>query len=71
LSKNLKVRVPDDPSAIVRPKILDVETFCPKREGSTSELNRDGMMKGRHLDFDIGKRRLERLKQWERYWESD
>jgi len=28
VSENLKVRVPDDPSAMVRPKILNVETFC-------------------------------------------
>jgi len=26
---------------------------------------------GRRLDFDIGRRRLECLKQWEWYWESD
>jgi len=28
LSENLKVRVPDDPSAMMEPKILNVETFC-------------------------------------------
>jgi len=30
--KNSKVRVPDDPSAIVEPKILGVETFWDKRD---------------------------------------
>jgi len=38
MSKNLKFRVPDDPSAIARPKILNVETFCLGCEDSASEF---------------------------------
>ena len=38
MSKNLKFRVPDDPSAMIRPKILDVETFCLRCEDSASEF---------------------------------
>ena len=30
--ENSKVRVPDDPSAIVEPNILDAETFWDKRD---------------------------------------
>jgi len=71
LSENLKVRVPNGPSVIVSPKISDVETFCPRCDDSASELSRDGMMKERRPNFDTGRRRLEHLKQWERYWESN
>jgi len=38
LNENLKVRVPDDPSTMVRPKILNVETFCLKCDDSASEF---------------------------------
>jgi len=38
MGENLKFRVPDDPSAIARPKILDVETFCLRCEDSAPEI---------------------------------
>jgi len=70
LGKNLKVRVRGDPSAMIGLRILDVATFC---FGGLRQRGRFGMKweNGRRPNFDTGKRRLRRLKQWEKDWGSD
>jgi len=45
LSENLKVRVPDDPSAMIGPKIVNIETFCLGYKTARRKLNQDGRMK--------------------------
>ena len=59
----MKVRVPDDPSAIVRLKILGVETFCLTglRQRVQIEIR---WANERCFNSNSGKRRLGNLKQW-------
>jgi len=61
LGKNLKVRVPDDPSAMIGLRILDVATFCL---GELRQYVRFGARweNERRSNFDTGKRRLGRSK---------
>jgi len=63
LGKNLKVRVPDDPSAMIGLRILSVVTFCFK---GLKQRVRFGLRweNGRRPNFGSGKRRLRCLKQW-------
>ena len=64
MGKNLKFRVPDDPSAIARPKISNVETFCLGCKDSVPEIE-SRWDERRRLDFYNDRRCLECLKQWE------
>jgi len=61
LGKNLKVRVPDDPSVMIGLRISSVATFCFK---GLRQRIRIGMRweDERCPNFDTGKRRLGHLK---------
>jgi len=63
LGKNLRVRVPDDPSAMIGLRIWGVATFY---FGELRQNVRFGTewANERRPNFDTGKRRLVRLKQW-------
>jgi len=66
----LKVRVPDDPSAMIEPKILRVETFC---FGDLRQRVRIGLRweDERRPNFDTGRETSKMPKQWERDGRSD